>query len=109
MIHDGNRYEISPFSIWEGDLSSTPEEIERKAVRLLEEWESTARWQGANDIAYRDFLRLNKLHDLDDFSEETLSEATFEVIEGEDPKVDTEVVYGTIDWTEFHKNRQKRV
>jgi len=98
MIHSGERFEISPYSVWVDDLKESPQEIERRAVELLEKWESEFKWQGANDIAYRDFLRWNKLDDLDDFSEETLAEASFEIVEKEDPTVDHEMVYGAIDW-----------
>jgi hypothetical protein len=105
MIHDGERFEISPFSIWVDDLGGP---IDIKQAMLQDKWEKKYEWSGANDIAYRDFLRWNNLHDLDTFSEETLSEATFEITEGE-PQIDRKIVYGTIDWETVRRPDKERV
>lgn len=107
MIHDGERFEISPFSVWVDDLGKSNEEFERVQAKLQDQWDDTFRWCGGNDIAYRDFLRWNGLHDLDDFTEETLAEACFQIVDGE-PDIDKEMVYGVIDWTEI-RGRLKKV
>ncbi len=95
MVHGGERYEISPFSVWVDDLKKSPKEIETKGCELLDLWEAVFKWVGGNDTAYREFLRWNGLHDLDSFNDETLAEATFETTE-DDPQIDRTVVYGDL-------------
>ena len=109
MIHEDQRYEISPFSVWVDDLKKSSKEIEAINEELTEQWETTVSWSGANDTAYSDYLSWNNLNDLDRFEDDVVAEASFEIVEGEHPTIDMDVVYGTIDWFEFYKNKRDQV
>jgi len=60
------------------------------------EFEKYGKWTSANDVAFSQFLRHNKFHDLEDFSEGLeLMQAKIELREGE-PRIDWSVTYGDL-------------
>jgi len=81
---DGTKYELSPFS--------TSEDASDSLVKtMMDAWEDRAIWCGANDIAYREFLRHNNLYDEDEFSSD--NDAVVEEVAGE-TAIDWDATYG---------------
>lgn len=78
ILKDGSKYELSPLTI--------------------EEFELSLKWSGINDDAYDHFLRVNKFHELSPngshpFSEEALKGAIVAFYAGE-PVFDANREYG---------------
>jgi len=80
-----------------------PEEIKRLGISAgmrdelsplsFEEFDKACKWSGANDIAWRHFLRHNHFNEIDNYSEEALMASEL-VLEPGEPIIDLDVLYG---------------
>jgi hypothetical protein len=67
----------------------------------LEEFTKLDKWAGTNDLAYREFLKHNRFHELESFTSETMNAASL-VIWDDSPIIDWAVRYGDIDSHDPH-------
>jgi hypothetical protein len=75
IFENGHREELSPLT--------------------FEEFDQYNHWSGANDIAFDQFLRHNKFHELEDFHRDVVMVAKI-VLEPGEPVIDWSVIYGEL-------------